>query len=206
MSGGEESIPISALEHHSYCPRQAALILVDAVWEDNAATARGEVAHRRADDPGSRRQRGVVTVRSTPLWSWRYGVHGRADVIEIHSDGSVFPVEYKSGRPHGRTAAIQLCAQALCLEEMLNLRVAEGAVFYFGLMSRQRVVFDDELRAMTIEAIGQVQALHRSRTLPPPVSDQRCDTCQLLAHCQPFVVDSPERLRAYVRDQVLSCS
>lgn len=114
----EPVIALSALEHHVYCPRQCALIHVDGLWIDSEHTVRGDLGHRRADSGEHKQERGRLVLRAVPLWSEQLGLTGRADVVELHSDGSLVPVEYKIGRRHGDAAHVQLCAQALCLEEM----------------------------------------------------------------------------------------
>ena len=131
----EPVIPISAIEHFVYCPRQCALIHCDGVWSDNAHTARGTRAHRRVDGGQHRMERGRRVLRGIPLWSESLGLSGRADVVEMDGD-AIRPVEYKSGVRHGITADLQLCAQALCLEEMLGVAVPSGSVWY--PRSRQR--------------------------------------------------------------------
>ena len=128
----EPVIPISAIEHFAYCPRQCALIHCDGVWSDNARTIRGTRAHRRVD----RGQLGVVrgrrVLRGIPLWSESLGLSGRADVVEVNRDG-VRPVEYKSGVRHGIAADLQVCAHAQCLEEMLGVVIASGSVGVAGV-------------------------------------------------------------------------
>mgnify|MGYP003349465023 CR=1 FL=1 len=188
-----EPVQISALEHYRYCPRQAALIVVDGVWVDNAATAKGVAAHRRVDDLGNRLQRGVRVVRAVPLWSFSHGLVGRADAVEVTDRGEVLPVEHKSGWRHGDTADVQLCAQALCLEEMLRRPVRRGAIWFGGNRRRVDVPIDDALRELTIATIAATRALRSAPSLPEPVADSRCDTCQLVAHCQPGVINDPAR-------------
>ncbi|MGH2747357.1 MAG: CRISPR-associated protein Cas4 [Actinomycetota bacterium] len=122
----EPIVLLSALEHHMYCPRQCALIHVDGVWQENPHTVRGSYGHRRVDTDRPRMERGVKMLRGIPLWSEELGLSGRADAVEVHPDGSLLPVEYKIGSPHGRAAAVQLCAQALCLEEMMSTSVPAG--------------------------------------------------------------------------------
>lgn len=200
-----EPLPISSLEHHRYCPRQCALILVDGVWTDNVHTVRGQRGHRRADAPAVRRERGRVVARAVPLWSARYGLTGRADAIEVDDRGEVVPVEYKMGTRHGDTADVQLCAQALCLEEMLDCRVERGAVWYAGWRRRHPVVFDDALREATVEVIERVRGLASAHQLPSAVDDARCQECQLIWHCLPWLVASPGSVDAYVEEEVWRC-
>jgi CRISPR-associated exonuclease Cas4 len=181
-----DPIPISALQHWVYCPRQALLIHLDGVWSDNPFTRRGTLLHQRADTPGAD-QRGAVKVeRALPLFSRRLNLSGRADAVEFHPDGTVLPVEYKSGRRKARYAdELQLCAQAMCLEEMLDCKVSEGAVFHAPERRRRRVVFTTALReAVERAAAAFTDALGRA-TPPPPASDGRCPDCSLRRLCLP---------------------
>src|ERR671921_686889 len=120
----EDIVLISALEHYSYCPRQCALIHVERVFDENVFTLRGRRAHERADAPNTTGENGVRIERALPLWSDELGLNGRADVVEFPADGGIVPVEYKHGpRRERKHDDLQLCAQALCLEEMLGARV-----------------------------------------------------------------------------------
>jgi CRISPR-associated exonuclease Cas4 len=201
-----DEVLISALEHWSYCPRQCGLIHLEAVWDENLYTLRGRHAHERADQPGESWEDGVRVVRGMPLWSERLGLYGVADVVEFHGSrgagaggqGVPYPVEYKVGeRREWRHERIQLCAQALCLEEMLSVPVPAGAVYYRGSRRRREVVFDDGLREHTERAVEEVRAMLRDGRLPPAVNDARCPNCSLIESCLPAVVGSPRRLRAF---------
>lgn len=165
---------LSALEHYLYCPRQCALIPVDGYWTDNAHTVAGTWAHRRVDTAPSRRERGRKILRGIPLYSERYGLSGRADAIELHYDGSVVPIEYKAGVSHGQAADVQLCAQGLCLEEMLGRPVSFGFVWYGGPRRRVRVDFTPSLRAATTGVIEAIRRMIQDAALPPAVADSRC--------------------------------
>ena len=147
----DELIPISALQHMLYCPRRCALIHIERQWAENRFTAEGHLLHQRADAGGHERRRGVRIARSVAVRSFRLGVSGIADVVEVRDDdGSPYPVEYKRGRPKSNRAdQVQLCAQALCLEEMLARPVPEGALFYGRSRRRRVVAFDSDLRALT---------------------------------------------------------
>lgn len=138
-------VPISALEHYSYCPRQCALIHVEQTFDENQFTIRGRIAHERVDSGEERSTRGVRSLRSIPLWSDDHGLIGRSDVVEMRPSGP-FPVEYKVGRRRAEHADIQLCAQALCLEEMLNETVRVGALYFRQERKRYEVRFDESLR------------------------------------------------------------
>lgn len=189
-----DPVPISALQHALYCERQCALIHLDRVWEENRLTAEGRVLHERVDDRASRRRQGVRTVTALPLACRRLGLAGVADVVEFHavptgSDGeeSAFPVEYKRGRPKlHRADEVQLCAQALCLEEMTGRPVPEGALFYGETRRRVAVPFDAALRKLTEETTALVHRLLTGSRLPPAVYEARkCRACSLVEACRP---------------------
>lgn len=196
---------LSALEHYAYCPRQCALIHVDGLWAENAHTVNGTRAHRRVDTAPDRMERGRKVLRALALYSERYGLSGRADVVEVSEDGSYGPVEYKTGVRHGNSADIQLCAQALCLEEMGGRPIESGFVWYSGPRRRMAVPFTPELRAATLVAIEAVRVTLREGALPPPVADARCRECQLEPVCMPRVVINPSSVQAYVDSEVFSC-
>jgi CRISPR-associated exonuclease Cas4 len=200
-------LPISALEHHEYCPRQCALIHVDGVWDDNRHTVRGSRGHRRVDGASSRQERGRMVLRGLLLWSERWNLTGRADAVEVGADGQVIPVEYKMGSRHGRAAEVQLCAQAFCLEEMLGVQIFNGAIWYAGPRRRNEIPLDDELRERTARAISAVRETVLAGVLPPAVNDRRCDECQLLEHCLPGLTDGKggSHVLAYVDRQVFQC-
>lgn len=196
------AVRISALEHYEYCPRQCALIHVDGLWADNQHTARGGRFHRRVDAGRSSRSGPVRTLRGIELWSDRYDLIGRADAVEVDDD-SVVPVEYKAGTRHGMTAKVQLCAEALCLEEMLGIAVTTGAIWYGAHRRRDRVAIDAELRAITINTIEAVASLAEEPRLPPPVNDRRCRECQLIGFCLPTETDGPpDRASTYLAETI----
>lgn len=180
-------IPVSALEHYAYCPRQCALIHIDRYFDDNVWTERGTRLHERVDEAGAETD-GVLRVeRALPIWSDRLGLIGRADVVEFRKDGTLYPVEFKSGsRRQHLHDDVQVCAQALCLEEMLGVTVPKGAVFYHGSRRRREVPMTVELRTTTEHLIDAVRLLLESQQLPAPVADARCRKCSLLEGCMPF--------------------
>lgn len=186
----EDLVPLSALQHYLYCPRQCALIHLEQQWAENRQTAEGRLLHQRADMPQTERRRGVRTVTAMPLFALELGITGKADVVEFHqSDGSerVFPVEYKRGRPKAHRAdEVQLCAQALCLEAMLGKQVEAGALFYGQTRRRKDVAFDTELRDLTLRIIAEARAMIASQQTPlARYEARRCDACSLLDLCQP---------------------
>ncbi len=181
-----EPVLVSALEHWSYCPRQCGLIHLESAWDENVFTLRGRRAHERADTAVTRTERGRRVERALPIWSDELGLQGRADVVEFLPDGTPLPVEYKSGprRSHGH-AEIQLCAQALCLEEMFGRPVPEGAIYFADSHARAAVAFDEPLRQRTHRTILAVRAMLETESLPAAKHDARCRQCSLLDACLP---------------------
>lgn len=190
----EIEVPISAIEHFSYCPRQCALIHVEGTYEENLFTIRGKIAHERVDSGERDVREGVNEVRAIPLWSERYTLRGKADLVEFGADGP-YPVEYKVGRRHGIHADLQLCAQALCLEEMLGVYVEKGAIYYHALRQRHEVVFSPALRTRTLEVVEGIRQVLRMQRLPDAPNDERCPQCSLLNACLPAVVSVGEHAR-----------
>lgn len=182
-----ELVPISAIQHMLYCPRQCALIHIERQWAENRYTAEGRVLHQRVD-AGAKERRGETRFeRAVPLRSLRLGVSGVADVVEIHAGNRLYPVEYKRGRPKAHQAdEVQLCAQAMCLEEMLGTQVPEGALFYGRNRRRKIVAFDDQLRALTERTVADTRRLlAEGKTPPPEYAPAKCDPCSLNEICQP---------------------
>ncbi|MGE3298397.1 MAG: CRISPR-associated protein Cas4 [Porticoccaceae bacterium] len=203
MAGDEGilQVPISALQHWSYCPRQCALIHVEQVFADNLYTARGNAVHALVDEPGAERKGTVRIERAMPLWCDRLGLIGKADLVEFDANGSPYPVEYKHGpRRQTQHDDLQLAAQAVCLEEMTGMPVPLGAIFHFSSRRRREVRVDTSLRAALAEAVERVRALLDSATLPPAVNDARCRHCSLAELCQPKAVAEAGRYRALLTD------
>lgn len=192
-SAESEPIPLSALQHAVYCLRQAALIHLERLWAENRFTAEGRVMHVAADKPGARQLRGVRRVHALPIASQQFGIAGVADLVEFHREGAIeraFPVEFKRGKPKKHRAdEVQLCAQALCLEEMTGQSVPEGALFYGETRRRVEVSFDEALRKLTIDTIAGLVRLFQANKTPPPTEDvKRCRACSLEELCQPDAV------------------
>ena len=185
-----DPIPISALQHAVYCLRQAALIHLERMWAENRFTAEGHVLHITTDNPGRRQSRGVRREAALPIASKRLGIAGIADLVEFPAtdDGEApRPVEYKRGKPKlHRADEVQLCAQALCLEEMTGHTIAEGALFYGETKRRVTVPFDDALRQLTEQTIAQLRDIFTSQETPPAVyRANRCRACSLIELCHP---------------------
>ena len=200
MEDAGNLVPISALQHMLYCPRQCALIHVERQWAENRFTAEGRILHAVVEAGTSETRRGVRTERNVPLRSGRLGLFGFADVVEIHNPGRPFPIEYKRGRPKAHRAdEVQLCAQALCLEEMLEIDVPEGALFYGKKKRRSPVIFDHQLRLLTEETARLVRGLMASVQTPPPqYSPRKCGACSLLDICRPRSMESPGNVASWI--------
>lgn len=193
-----DPIPLSALQHWAYCPRQCALIHVEQVFEENIFTQRGQALHKRVDDPGFELRDGLRIERALPLFCDRLGLVGKADVVEFLPDGTPYPVEYKHGSRHKRAdiAAcddLQLAAQALCLEEMFGKPVPEGALYYASSRRRRLVSIKADLRVAVEHVVAEVRRLFIADCLPPPLNDDHCRACSLRDLCQPeALAPSPE--------------
>ena len=190
MRETDNPIPISALQHAVYCLRQAALIHIERVWAENRFTAEGRVLHNVVHEAGSRKSRGVRRVNALPLACQRLNIAGVADVVEFHPDPNgeiTFPIEYKRGKPKlHRADEVQLCAQALCLEEMTGRPLPEGALFYGETKRRVVIPFDAELRKLTEETARAFGVLVTEGRTPPPFwKASRCRACSLIELCRP---------------------
>ena len=197
MNPADDPVPLSALQHWVYCPRQCALIHLEQAFDDNIHTARGNAVHKLVDTPGYEIRSGVKVERSLPLWSDRLGLIGKADLVEFHPDGTVFPVEFKHGRKRQKTHDdIQLAAQAMCLEDMLGRPVPLGAIYHASSHRRREVAITTELRQLVVQTADAIRAMLSAGTLPPPVFDARCRECSLKDICQPEALTATAMQRA----------
>ena len=191
MEPEADLIPLSALQHILYCPRQCALIHVERAWAENRSGAEGGVLHEATAGAGRETRRGARVVTAMPLVSRRLGVSGIADLVEMHraEDGRwrPFPVEYKRGKPKAHRAdEVQLCAQGMALEEMFAIDIPEGALFYGETRRRVGVPFDPDLRQLTMETSADARALLNGGVTPPPdFKPRKCNACSLVEICQP---------------------
>ena len=208
---GNDLVPLSALNALLYCDRRAALRHVDGLYVHNEHTRRGDLLHARADRPGVERRAGVRTERGLWIASRRLRLYGRADLVEFRRPPGKrrrgeplvevpCPVEYKRGK-HRRwdNDDVQVCAQALCLEEMLGRPVHEGAVFHARSMKRRAIPITRELRDETEAAVARLQELIRSAMIPPAVLKPQCRGCSLHELCLPEAFAMPERVVALAR-------
>jgi CRISPR-associated exonuclease Cas4 len=197
---------ISALQHYLFCPRQCALIHIEQQWSENRLTAEGRVLHERVHTSGKESRRMLRVEFDVPIRSLHLGVTGRADIVEFHlqedSSWLPLPVEYKRGRPKKDDFdRVQLCAQAMCLEEMLGCVVPEGALYYGQAKRRSVVVFDRALREAVVAAAQGVQGLLAAGRTPPPCYGPRCESCSFLALCLPKVA-TRKKVGQYLRKMV----
>lgn len=199
-----DPVPISALQHWAYCPRQCGLIHLEQVFTDNVHTARGKAVHALVDEPGYEMKAGVRVERSLPLWNDEVGLIGKADVVEFHPDGSVFPVEFKHGPKRKHTHDdLQLAAQAICLESMLGTAVTKGAIYHATSRRRREVEITQELRTLVKYTADAIRTMLANAVLPPPVNDARCEQCSLKESCQPEMIAGriqQQRMRAALFD------
>jgi CRISPR-associated exonuclease Cas4 len=200
-------VPLSALQHYLFCPRQCALIHVERLWAENVLTVEGRILHERSDKPGQASRGARRIVQSMPIRSRALGIAGIADVVELTREGKgwrPYPIEYKRGRPKAHHAdEVQLCAQALCLEEMFAAPVPEGALFYGKVRRRTAVAFDDTLRALTREVALATRALIAAGRTPAPIYEaKRCDACSLKELCQPQRLQRPGPVAAWLRRRI----
>ena len=182
-----EPIPLSALQHWLYCPRQCALIHNEQVWAENRFTAEGQLLHKKANEgPDEHRAAGSI-LRHLNVSSETLGITGICDIVEKSRDGRYTPVEYKRGKPKAHRAdEVQVCAQALCLEEMFQTSIPTALIFYGTTRRRTEVRLDDELRDLTISTIAAVREMKAGGVTPTADYDsRRCDACSLIDLCQP---------------------
>lgn len=207
MYSEDDLLLISALSHLVFCERRCALIHIEQVWTENLFTAQGHVLHERAHSQTTESRRDVRVELGMALRSLRLGLIGKADVIEFHrqSDGTwvPFPLEYKRGRKKTDDCdLVQLCAQALCLEEMVQCPVPRGAVFYGKERRRTDVLFDDLLREKTQAAVKRLRQLILSGVTPKAFYKPQCESCSLISDCLPATMQGAQSVRDYLREAV----
>jgi CRISPR-associated exonuclease Cas4 len=190
-----DPVNLSALNQYSYCPRRCGLIYLDGEFEQNVHTARGNAEHERVDRAAHEAgHEGARLEYALPVWSDRYGLIGKCDVVELWPDGTIYPVEYKHGpRKKHINDDLQLVAQAMCLEEMFGCAVLKGAIYHATSRRRREVLISPELRLSVTENAEAIRAMIASGGLPPPVNDRRCDQCSLNAICDPTGTTAVDR-------------
>lgn len=209
MYSEDDLLMLSALQHLLFCPRQCALIHIEQLWTENRLTAEGRILHERVHTAARELRRTTRVEFDMPIRSLQLGLIGRADVVEfrLQEDGiwQPFPVEYKHGRPKKDDSdRVQLCAQAMCLEEMLGRDVAEGALYYGQKKRRVGVEFDQDLRNMVTQASLDLHNLFDSGKTPPPVYSSRCESCSFIETCLPKTAGKKGKVRNYMTRMTVS--
>lgn len=198
-------IPLSALQHYAFCPRQCALIHNEQAWVENYLTAQGKALHERVDSGEPETLKGVRFERTVHVSAEKLGISGVLDLVEVDTKtGRLKPVEYKRGKPKpDQMDEIQLCAQGLCLEEMTGQTISEGALWYMQTRHRVPVVFSVDLRAQTLATIAAVRELLNSGQTPLPDYGKRCKACSLVEICQPDLLGKQDKSKDYIEELFL---
>ncbi len=224
MYSEDDLLPLSALQHLSFCPRQWGLIHLEGIWTESVSTLEGRFLHDKSDDYGAETRTDIRTVTGLLIRSLRLGLSGKADVVEFHrkresgavTDGTVripgargfwipYPVEYKRGSPKkGQWDEVQLCAEALCLEEMLQAVIPEGALFYGKTRRRHAVSFDAELRGETERLARRMHEMTLAGITPRAEYAARCNRCSLHTECLPKVTGVSRSASEYIARSLVS--
>jgi len=208
MYSEDDFIQLSALQHFVFCPRQCALSYIEQAWHENLLTAEGGIMHDKAHEERFETRDGVRIERGMPLRSVRLGLNGKADVVEFHrsSDGKTclpFPVEYKHGKPKENDCdKVQLCAQAMCLEEILGVGIQRGAIFYGRTRHRLDVEFSEELRKETEDTAHKLHEFIKAGKTPKPEYSKKCESCSLFSICMPKTFKRAIPVDEYLREAV----
>ena len=214
----DELLPISALQHFVFCPRRCALVHIERLWVPNVFTVEGEMLHERVDELGRESRVTVIVSHGVGIRSLQYGITGILDVVEFQSVSAEspgcpladkqgnwlpYPIEYKRGTvTRGFGDDVQLCAQALCLEEMLGCAVANGAIFYKATKKRREIRFTHHLREQTVEAIAGTRKLLETGSTPPAEYGKKCETCSMIDLCQPKALGGSSTAGSYLAQYV----
>jgi CRISPR-associated exonuclease Cas4 len=208
MFSEDELLPISALQHLLFCERQCALIHIECVWDENRLTAEGRILHEKVHTEGDEKRKDVKITRGLRLRSLRLGLAGIADFVEFHKDSITkkwlpFPVEYKRGKPKTEKCdAVQLCAQVLCLEEMLDVAIPRGALFYGQTRRREDVVFDEALRRLTEQTAEKLHLLFDNGITPNAIYEKKCDSCSLVGLCLPKIAGRGKSAKRFLANLI----
>lgn len=204
----DEFLQLSALQHFAFCKRQCALIHIEQIWFENQLTVEGRIMHENVHEPQLKNRKDIRIECGVPLHSFELGLIGKADVVEFHraqdsKKWEPFPVEYKRGKPKGDDSDnVQLCAQAICLEEMLNVTISCGAIFYGKIRHRADVSFNEDLRNKTKELAVQLHNFIIAGETPAPVYCDKCEACSLLDTCIPKVVSKKLSVKEYLDGEI----
>ena len=208
----DEYILLSGIQHYAFCPRQWALIHIEGMWSENYLTAQGRLLHDKADDPWfNELRKGKIISRAMPIRSEKLLIQGVADIVELMecAEGvtvpgrpgkwSLYPVEYKRGKPKSEDCdRLQLCAQAICLEEMLDADIPSGEIFYGQIRRRVNVDFDEELRSDVVRITQEMHRVFETNELPHGKKEKHCGACSLVDDCQPGLGTMAHRVEAYI--------
>jgi len=210
----EEMLMLSGIQHFFYCKRQWALIHIEQLWEENSRTIEGQFVHKKVDDPYILESRGnIIVVRSVPLSSRSLGLYGIADVIEFKKakkEGIALknrngkwipvPVEYKRGKPKvDERDSVQLCAQAICIEELNDCHITKGYLYYHSIRRRTPVIFDAALRTLTKETAKEMHQLFVKRKTPKAPFNKQCKWCSMYEVCQPKITGKKKKINDYIK-------
>ncbi len=214
----DDLLLLSGIQHMAFCERQWALIHIEQVWAENSRTLEGKFLHEKADDPfKSETRNNLRIVRAMPIVSYKLGLRGVADVVEFRKvenpseDIAVkldkrkgwwqpFPIEYKRGRPkRDDRDAVQLCAQAICLEEMLKISIECGFLFYGQTKHREQIYFNHVLRTRVEELAGKMQKMFAEGMTPRAQKGKHCSLCSLTEQCQPKLTIRHRSVEAYLQ-------
>ena len=197
----DDFIHINALQHYMFCRRQCALVYVEDVWQENVLTIRGSILHEKIDSENYETRRGVKSVFNLRIHSYRLGIVGKCDVVEFRKGASatlVTPVEFKAGKPKcDNTDKVQLCAQVLCLEEMLSTTIPEAEFFYGKIRRRVPVEMDSSLREQTENVVQGVRELLSKQIVPKMEYHSHCRSCSLEQICMPKVLND-KKIKNYL--------
>jgi len=207
MYSEDDLIMISALQHYAFCPRQCALIHIEQIWTESGLTAEGRLLHERVHEAGNESRGDLRIARGVQLRSLKLGLIGMADVIEFHKTASgiwqPFPVEYKRGKPkHDHSDSIQICAQGICLEEMLGCPIPRGALFYGKTKRRHEVEFDPALRDELKKTVDDVRTMLEKGLTPEPIFAKRCGNCSLQSECLPKTISRHKSAKRYLSGMI----
>ena len=201
----EDYLHLNGLQHLRFCPRQCALIYVENLWQENYFTASGRVQHEKVHSGMAESRRVVRTERDLKIASSLLGISGNTDAVEFYSDGKIIPVEYKHGEPKDDTCdEVQLCAQVICLEEMLGCKIDEGALYYFKIKRRVPVQITDELRSETVMLSKQFHELVESGRTPAAEYKRKCESCSFVDECFPESAGRNKSVEIYIRRRIQS--
>jgi CRISPR-associated exonuclease Cas4 len=203
MYAESEFLLLSGIQHFRFCPRQCALIHIERQWTENFFTAAGRNQHQKVHDGSGESRKNVRTERNLSIASSRLGISGKTDAVEFYADGKIVPVEYKHGAPKNDTCdEVQLCAQAICLEEMLGKKISVGALFYFKTKKRISVPITDDLRAETENLARGFHALVESGKTPMAEYSRKCESCSFVDSCFPESAGKNKSVENYIKRRI----